>query len=50
MADPKGSKATMAVDGTDVQAKNAINMAMEDLPEVDMKEIDRELEEELAEI
>jgi hypothetical protein len=50
MADPKGGKAITAADDIDVQAKNAINVAMEDLAEVDRREIEWELEEELAEI
>jgi hypothetical protein len=50
MADPKGGKAITATDNIDVQAKNAINVAMEDLAEVDRREIEWELEEELAEI
>jgi hypothetical protein len=50
MADPKGGKAITAADDIDVQAKNAINVAMEDLAEADRREIEWELEEELAEI
>jgi hypothetical protein len=50
MADPKGSKPSRMVDGTGVHVKNAINVAMEDLAEEDRKEVERELEEEMAEI
>jgi hypothetical protein len=50
MADPKGSKPSRTVDGTGVHVKNAINVAMEDLAEEDRKEVERELEEEMAEI
>jgi hypothetical protein len=49
MADPKGSKVAAMVDGARVQARNAINMVMDDLVEVDRREMERELEE-LAEI
>jgi hypothetical protein len=38
------------VDGTGVHPKNAISVAMEDLSEEDQKEIERELETEMAEI
>jgi hypothetical protein len=50
MADPKGGKPTAVVDGAGVHPKNAISMAMEDLSEEDLKEIERELETEMAEI
>jgi hypothetical protein len=49
MADPKGAKAMMPTDGTGVDARNAINVAMEDLAEEDRRAIERELEEEMAE-
>jgi hypothetical protein len=49
ITDPKGSKATM-VDGAGVQARNAINVAMEDLTEEDRKEVECELKEELVEM
>jgi hypothetical protein len=50
MADQKGSKASMAPDGADVLAKNAINVAMEDLAKEDQREVKRQLEEEMAEL
>jgi hypothetical protein len=50
MADPKGSKAATTADGAGVHAKNAINVAMEDLVKADRKEVEKEIEEELAEI
>jgi hypothetical protein len=50
MADPKGSKPSAAVDGAGVHPKNAINIAMEDLAEEDRKEVERQLEEEMAEV
>jgi hypothetical protein len=50
MADPKGSRASVAVDTAGVQAKNTINVTMEDVAEEDRKEIEKELEEEMAEI
>jgi hypothetical protein len=50
MADPKGSKAATTADGAGVHAKNAINVAMEDLVEADQKEVEKEIKEELAEI
>jgi hypothetical protein len=43
MADPKGSKSSMVVDGTSVHPKNTINVAMEDLAEEDRKEVERQL-------
>jgi hypothetical protein len=46
MADPKESKAT--ADSTRVQARNTITVAMEDLAEADSKEMEKELEEEMA--
>jgi hypothetical protein len=49
MADPKGARTSAAADNAGVHGKNAINMAMEDLIEEDRKEVERELEEELAE-
>jgi hypothetical protein len=50
MADPKGSKSSVAMDGTGVHPKNAINVAMEDLAEEDRMEVERQLEEEMAEL
>jgi hypothetical protein len=35
MADRKGSRASVATNDTDILAKNAINVAMEDLAEED---------------
>jgi hypothetical protein len=49
MADPKGSKVSVATDVAGVHAKNAINVAMEDLSEEGRKGIEKELEEEMAE-
>jgi hypothetical protein len=40
----------MAVDGAGIQAKNAIGMALEDLGEADRKEVEQELEVELANV
>jgi hypothetical protein len=48
MTDPKGSKGAPSADGAGVQAKNTILVAMEDLIEADRKELERELEEEMA--
>jgi hypothetical protein len=45
VADPKGSRASAAVDGAGVHSKNAINVVMEDLAEEDRKEVERELDE-----
>jgi hypothetical protein len=45
MVDPKGAKAVTPTDGTEVDARNAINVAMEDLAEEDRRAIERELEE-----
>jgi hypothetical protein len=41
MANPKATKASVATDGMGVLAKNAINIAMEDLAEEDRKEVER---------
>jgi hypothetical protein len=49
MADPKGGKAMTALDGTGVQARNTIHVAMEDLAKDDRKELERELKEEMVE-
>jgi hypothetical protein len=49
VVDPKGSKASIATDVVGVHAKNAINIAMEDLSKEDRKGIVKELEEEMAE-
>jgi hypothetical protein len=49
MADPKGAKAAKPVDGAEVDARNTIAMAMEDLTEDDRKELEKELEEEMTE-
>jgi hypothetical protein len=43
MVDPKGLKATIAADGVRMLAKNAINVAMEDRTEADMKVVEHEL-------
>jgi hypothetical protein len=45
VADPKGSRASAAVDGAGVHSKNAINVVMEDLAEEDRKEVEQELDE-----
>jgi hypothetical protein len=50
MANPKGSKPSAVVDGASVHPKNSINVAMEDLAEEDRKEVERQLEEEMAEL
>jgi hypothetical protein len=50
MADPKGSKPSTAVDGAGVHPKNAINVTMEGLAEENRKEVERQLEEEMAEL
>jgi hypothetical protein len=49
MAVPKGGKAMTALDGTGVQARNTIHVAMEDLAKDDRKELERELKEEMVE-
>jgi hypothetical protein len=49
MADPKGSKPSAAVDGASVHPKNTINVTMGDLAEEDRKDVERQLEEEIAE-
>jgi hypothetical protein len=49
MTDPKGSKGASAADGAGVQARNAILVAMEDLAKADRKELEKELEVEMAE-
>jgi hypothetical protein len=49
MTDPKGAKALASADAAGVNTRNTINVAMEDLIEEDRKEIERELEEEMAE-
>jgi CBS-domain-containing membrane protein len=49
MADPKGAKVATPTDGTGVDARNAINVAMEDLAEEDLRAIEQELEEEMVE-
>jgi hypothetical protein len=41
MVHPKGSKASMATDGTGVLTKNSINVAMEHLADEDQKEVER---------
>jgi hypothetical protein len=50
MADLKGARTSAPADNAGVHVKNAINMAMEDLTEDDMKEVERELEEEMVEL
>jgi activator of HSP90 ATPase len=50
MADLKGARTLAAADNAGVHTKNAINVAMEDLTEYDKKEVERELEEEMAEL
>jgi hypothetical protein len=47
MGDPKGAKA--ASDGAKVTANNVISVVLEDLSEKDREEVERELEEEMAE-
>jgi hypothetical protein len=49
MADPRGTSSSAAIDNTGVQAKNAINVAIEDVTEDDRKEVELELEDEVAE-
>jgi hypothetical protein len=49
MADPKGSKGGTTADGTGVQTRNAILVAMEDLDEACRKELERELREAMVE-
>jgi hypothetical protein len=46
----KGSKAATAVDGASIQAKNTIGVVMEDLTKANRKEVEQELEAELAEL
>jgi hypothetical protein len=46
----KGSKASTMVDYVRVQAKNTINVMMDDLTKEDRKEIEREFKEEMTEI
>jgi hypothetical protein len=50
MAYLKGSKAATAVDGASIQAKNTIGVVMEDLTKANRKEVEQELEAELAEL
>jgi ribosome recycling factor len=50
MPDPKETKLVPATNGASVHAKNTINVVMEDLTKEDNKEIERELEEEVAEM
>jgi hypothetical protein len=50
MADPKGSKAATIADVASVQAKNTIDVMMEDLTEEDQKEAKQLLEEEMVEL
>jgi hypothetical protein len=40
MANPKVAKATQVADGADVQVRNTINVAMEDLNEEDRKAVE----------
>jgi hypothetical protein len=48
MSDPNGNKPSMTVDHAGIHAKNAINVAMEDLSEEEREEIERDLKEEIA--
>jgi hypothetical protein len=49
LADPKGVKAAAAAaNGTGIQARNMIMVAMEDLAKADRKELEKELEEDMA--
>jgi hypothetical protein len=48
MVDPKGSKGVVAADGSGIPARNTIAVAMEDLTKPDRKELEKELEEEMA--
>jgi uncharacterized protein YjaG (DUF416 family) len=50
MTDPKGLKAATTTDGVGIQAKNAIDVAMEDLAMEDQKEVEQQLEEEMVEL
>jgi hypothetical protein len=50
MADPKGGRPAAVVDGAGVRPRNAINVTMEDLAEEDRNEVERQLEEEMAEL
>jgi uncharacterized protein YjaG (DUF416 family) len=50
MTDPKGLKAAMTTDGVGILAKNAIDVAMEDLAMEDQKEVEQQLEEEMVEL
>jgi hypothetical protein len=43
MTDPKGSEAIPTADGVNVQARNAIMVAMEDLSESDRKKLEDEM-------
>jgi uncharacterized protein YjaG (DUF416 family) len=50
MTDPKGLKAATTTDGVGILAKNAIDVAMEDLAMEDQKEVEQQLEEEMVEL
>jgi hypothetical protein len=50
MADPKGNNLATVVDGASVHPKNAINVTMEDMVKGDRKEVEQQLEEEMAEL
>jgi hypothetical protein len=49
MANLKGVKPATPVDGARVDTRNTIIIAMEDLTEADRRELEKELEEEMAE-
>jgi hypothetical protein len=49
VANPNVGKVMTVSNGAGVQAKNTIHVAMEDLTEEDQKELELELEEEMAE-
>jgi hypothetical protein len=49
MANLKGVKPAAPVDGARVDTRNTIIIAMEDLTEADRRELEKELEEEMAE-
>jgi uncharacterized protein YjaG (DUF416 family) len=50
MTDPKGLKAATTTGGVGILAKNAIDVAMEDLAMEDQKEVEQQLEEEMVEL
>jgi hypothetical protein len=50
MVDPKETRTSAVADNADVHARNAINVGMDDLTEEDSKEVEQELEKEMAEL